>query len=61
MRKLGTDEWNVCLVYGMYANTLAYSRVRAGDEYTCQHFIRFDTVYTSIAAVGGNSGVLWLR
>ena len=32
LRKLGVDEWIVCLVQGMYSN--ARSRVRVGEGYS---------------------------
>ena len=32
LRKLGVDEWIVCLVQGMYSN--ARSHVRVGEEYS---------------------------
>ena len=62
MRKLGI------LMSGMYALSRECTPTHlhtAGSEQEMNthaiYFFRFDTVYTSIAAVGGNSGVLWLR
>ena len=38
LRKLGVDEWIVCLVQGMYSN--ARSRVRVGEGYSEEFEVR---------------------